>query len=102
MIKINLELYVFFCSLWTGCIVSGVYMCIRIFRRIIKHSLLAVSIEDLLFWIFTSIYIYYQIFLSTKGVLRWYFFAGIVLGAWSIYTIWYSVEKIINKYKKST
>lgn len=92
-----MELYVFFNAVWTGCMVTLLYTALRIFRRVIKHNLLVVSIEDALFYLFSSVYIFYQIFLSTNGVLRWYFFLGVVLGVWSIYTIWYGVEKVIKK-----
>lgn len=101
MLDIAMELHVFFYAVWTGCMVCGVYAVVRIARRLFKHSLLLISIEDIIFWIFASIYTYYHIFLSTFGVLRWYFFAGIVVGIWCAHIIWYVLEKNIIKIKKA-
>lgn len=101
MLEIAMELHVFFYAVWTGCMVCGVYATIRIARRLIKHSLVMISIEDFIFWIFASIYTYYHIFLSTYGVLRWYFFMGLVAGTWCSHTIWCMLEKIIGKIIKT-
>lgn len=101
MLEITMEIHVFFYAVWTGCVVYLVYAVMETIRKILKHSLLMISIEDLLYWVFASIYIYYHIFLSTYGVLRWYFFMGIVVGASSAHTIWYGLEKITKKIIKS-
>lgn len=96
-----MEIHVFFYAVWTGCMVYAVYGLIRILRKLLRHSLVMVSIEDFLFWIFASIYTYYHIFLSTFGVLRWYFFMGIVVGIWCAHIIWYVLEKFTEKIIKT-
>lgn len=101
MLKIAMELHVFFYAVWTGCVVYGIYGLIRLARRILKHSIILISVEDLIFWIFTSVYTYHHIFLSTFGVLRWYFLMGIVVGVCSAHIIWCMIEKITEKIIKS-
>lgn len=70
----------FLTALLTGMIVGCAYMCIRKLRRVIRHSLTAVAVEDGLYWICTAIYIFVQIYLTSSGSIRWYFVIGTALG----------------------
>ena len=56
-----------------------------------------IGIEDILFWIFTAVYTFVQIYQTSSGVIRWYFVLGIVVGAFLISKI---LEKIERKMKK--
>ncbi len=94
---LSIELSVFLYAIWTGCVVCGVYIGISFLRLLIKHTNCIVSIEDFLFWIFSSVYVFRGMIESCNGRIRWYYFLGIVAGAWSVYTIWYMLKKVINK-----
>lgn len=81
----------------SGMIVCWGYFCIRKMRRIIPHNLLAVSIEDGLFWLAAAIYLFVQIYHTSSGSIRWYFVLGVVIGALFVGGIIRWIEK---KYQK--
>lgn len=89
------ELTVFMHALLAGNLVCLVYEAIRIFRRIIRHTLFWISVEDLLFWIATAIYLFVRIFQTSSGMIRWYFVLGALVGGGLTY---YLLEKIAKKY----
>lgn len=94
---LNIELSIFFYAVWTGCVVCGVYIGICFLRLLIKHADCIISMEDFLFWVFSSVYVFQGMVECCNGVIRWYYFLGIVVGSWSVYTMWYMVKIVINK-----
>lgn len=72
----------FFASVATGVFLVWSYDLFRIFRRLVRHPALAVSIEDLLYWIAVALIIFGMIFRENGGALRGYAFAGILAGTW--------------------
>ena len=74
------EMIVFLVAAASGAIVRLAYQCIRCFRRIIEHKLLAVSVEDMIFWLGSAVYMFVQIYHTSDGSIRWYFLLGVVLG----------------------
>ena len=95
IIGIEKELSVFIQALLAGNVVCLVYYSLRILRRIIKHNLLAVSLEDAIFWFWTAVYLCLQIYNTSDGSIRWYFVVGVFLGGIVTYCL---MEKIIKKY----
>ncbi len=81
MTGIEKEVIVFAVAVFSGAIVRLAYRCISCFREIVKHSLLIMGIEDLIFWICTALYIFVQIYQTSSGSIRWYFVLGVVAGA---------------------
>ena len=55
MLGIGDEISIFLQALLAGNIVLLVYTCIRVFRRLIKHDLFFVSLEDFFFWVWAGI-----------------------------------------------
>ena len=80
MLGIGREAGIFIHAGLSGIIVVAVYLCIRIVRRLIKHNWLAITIEDFLFWIWTALYLFVQIYYTSNGSIRWYFVLGVVFG----------------------
>lgn len=86
-----------FLEAWlTGMAVYGVYLCIRLFRRIVVHTLSAVAIEDIFFWLGTAVYVFVQIHHTTSGSIRWYFILGVVFGS----LFFAKISKIPGKLQK--
>ena len=77
---LRVEMIAFLTAMLTGMIVGCAYLCIRKLRRIIRHSLTAVAVEDGLYWTCTAIYIFVQIYSTSNGSIRWYFVIGTALG----------------------
>lgn len=80
MFSIQEEMIAFLTAVISGVIVRIFYHCISCFRKIVKHNHFAVEIEDFVFWIGSSIYLFVQIYHTTNGSVRWYFVLGIVIG----------------------
>lgn len=95
ILGIEKELSVFLQAVFAGNMVYLVYSAIRIFRRIIKHNLFWVSLEDLLFWIGTGLYLFIRSFQISNGNIRWYFVVGVFIGVTITYWI---IKKITKKY----
>lgn len=81
MSGIEAEGMTFVQAVLAGMIVYSSYTCIRKFRRIIKHNLTAIAIEDMAFWLGTAIYLFVQIYYTSDGSIRWFFVLGVVIGA---------------------
>lgn len=82
-------------AMLAGNMVYLIYLVIRIFRRIIRHNLFWVSLEDALFWIVTGFYLFAKIYQTSNGTIRWYFVLGVLSGGIFTHLI---VSKIAKKY----
>lgn len=67
-------------SFGMGIFITFVYDLLRIFRRIWIHSKFFISLEDLLFWIFSAISIFYLMHTESNGTLRWFAILGALTG----------------------
>lgn len=81
MVGIKKEMVVFFQALLSGNVVYWTYALLRILRKLIKHNLFFVSLEDFFFWISTAIYLSICLYNTSNGSLRWHFILGVVVGA---------------------
>lgn len=78
--SISLEVQFFLVSILCGVILLVVYDIIRIFRRIIRHSKILVAIEDILFWVASSIFIFIMMYRQNNGDIRGFSIMGMVIG----------------------
>ena len=81
MLGIEKEFLVFLHAIITGVFVTAVYLSLRVLRRIFRHALWVINIEDFIYWIFVSQYFFVQIYHTSNGEIRWYFVLGVVIGA---------------------
>ncbi|MCI8293227.1 MAG: hypothetical protein HFH53_06800 [Hespellia sp.] len=100
MYGIEKEAAIFFCACLSGGIVVFAYEIIKVFRRLIRHSDIAVNIEDFFYWIFMSVYLFDQMYCTTYGVIRWYFVLGVVLGVLAARCAMLYAIKLFGKCKK--
>lgn len=102
---IQQELYFSLHSIALGVLITFSYDWIRIARRVVKHNLLFISIEDFLFWVICSIRIFLMLYQENNGILRWFavigaligmFFYKLLIGRFFVtYTTWI-VKKILH------
>ena len=98
ILGIEKELSVFLQALLAGNLVYLIYSAIRVFRRIIKHNLFWVSVEDFVFWIVSALYVFVRIEETSNGNIRWYFVLGVCVGGLlTHYIIYYFIKKYIDK-----
>lgn len=100
MLGLEKELGIFVHAVVSGIVVYGTYTFIRIIRRLVKHNLLSISIEDFLFWVGTSFYLFIQIYNTSDGSVRWYLILGIVVGMAALSFAIFLAKKMCRKVKK--
>lgn len=67
-------------SILMGIIITSCYDILQIFRKVVKHSKVFISIEDFVFWIFCSIAVFLMLYKENNGTLRWFAIGGATLG----------------------
>ena len=101
ILGIEKELSVFLQAVLAGNLVYLSYLAIRIFRRILKHNLFWISVEDAIFWIAAGFYLFLKIYQTSNGTIRWYFVLGVLTGGiLTHYIISKITKKHIDKPKK--
>ena len=101
MLGLEKEMAIFVHAIIAGMVVYGTYTLLRVIRRIIGHNLLSISIEDFLFWVGTSFYLFIEIYYTSDGSVRWFFILGVVLGMIMLSFLIFLTKKICEKIKKS-
>ena len=77
---IMIELRFFLISILWGVILLLVYDGLRIFRRIIKQNSFAIAMQDLLFWVVSSVFIFSMMYRKNNGIIRGFSIMGMILG----------------------
>ncbi|TCK87860.1 spore cortex biosynthesis protein YabQ [Natranaerovirga hydrolytica] len=98
---IKIQSQVFLVAIGTGIVIGLFYDCIRIFRRIIKHSNFVINIEDMLFWIISSMILFITLFKQNNGIIRGYIIIGVIIGLMTYFSLFSKmlvtyVAKLIN------
>ena len=81
MSGLGIEAEAFLRAFFTGMLLCGIYEALRIFRRLIRHHPLFVSVEDFIYWLFAGFFLFGEIFQTSSGEIRWYFVVGVAVGA---------------------
>ncbi len=100
MLGIGKEISIFFSACLAGNLVAMVYCAIRVFRRLVSHSLFWVSMEDLIFWVAVGLYLFTEMYRTCSGAIRWYFVIGVFLGGILTLELFQKLKKGIDKSKK--
>ena len=99
------ELRVAGVAILSGAVITVVYDCLRIFRRIIPHGNIWIGIEDFFFWMWTALWVFSVLYRENDGSLRSYTILSMVIGMFLYHqTISEPLVgffgKIINRLKK--
>ncbi len=63
-----------------GAAIPFIYDGARIFRRVIPHKQILVSLEDMLFWLVCAFYVFWWMYRASNGGMRWFAVAGALFG----------------------
>ena len=74
------EVTFFLHSVLMGLVITFAYDWILIFRRLLKHGRILMSVEDLIYWFVCGISVFYMLYRENSGVLRWFAVVGATLG----------------------
>ena len=80
MLGIGKEAIIFFYAGLSGIVILFSYQILRLMRRLIPHHIVVVNLEDLLYWLGVSVYLFRQMYMTTFGSIRWFFILGVVCG----------------------
>lgn len=67
-------------SIIFGICITFAYDWLRIIRNIWKHNVIAISMEDAIYWIFCSIFVFMTLHRENNGILRWFVIIGAIIG----------------------
>ena len=74
------ELRVAGVAILSGAVITIVFDCLRIFRRIIPHGNVWIGIEDFFFWMWTALWVFSVLYRENDGSLRSYTILSMVIG----------------------
>ena len=67
MLGIGKEAIIFFYAGLSGIVILFSYQILRLMRRLIPHHIVVVNLEDLLYWLGVSVYLFRQMYMTTYG-----------------------------------
>lgn len=79
-ISIIEEAWLFVDGFLLGALLVAGYDLIRVFRRLIRHGILWVSIEDCIYWVVCAVFMFAMLYQNNDGRIRAYIFGAAVLG----------------------
>jgi len=79
--SISHEVFILFCSVLSGIIISIIYDLFRLIRKNSESGFILICIQDILFWFIATFIMFYTVFDTNNGKLRWYHFLGGICGA---------------------
>lgn len=101
MLGIGKEALIFLYAGLSGIVILLCYQFLRLFRRLIAHHIVVVNLEDLIYWLGVSIYLFRQMYRTTYGSIRWFFALGVVCGIIIANFTLSLVKKMCKKIEKS-
>lgn len=77
---ITVELQFFLISVLSGGILLLIYDLLRIIRRLMKHDSFFIALEDMIFWVGASLFIFSMMYKENDGVIRGFSIMGMLIG----------------------
>ena len=78
--EVQNQFYFFFFSAFWGVGMGFIYDGLRIWRRLVHHSLRQMNIQDIVYWICMTVVLFYLLFTYNRGEIRSYTIAGMIVG----------------------
>ncbi|OGO86230.1 MAG: hypothetical protein A2Y22_07235 [Clostridiales bacterium GWD2_32_59] len=94
ILSINSELNVFLLVLCVGFFLGIIYDLIRIVRRVYKHNIFAINIEDSIFWIVTIFILFEFLKYKNSGEFRGFILIGCIIG---VILYFYLLSNVLSK-----
>ena len=74
------EFMLFVRAVGAGGFLLAVYDVLRILRIVFRHPGFLVAAEDILYWLFHAVYLFWMMYHQNNGAVRGYIVAGVILG----------------------
>lgn len=79
---IHQELLLLIWAAATGAVLLLCYDLLRALRIVFVHSAKVISVQDFLYWMCSTFFVFAQIYRMNEGILRFFMFIGYLTGAW--------------------
>lgn len=79
-ISILEEVHLFIGGFLLGAVLVACYDVIRVFRRILRHGIILVSIEDCMYWMFCAVMMFCMLYQNNDGKIRAYIIGATAIG----------------------
>lgn len=66
----------------TGAVLLLCYDLLKALRMVVAHSTKMIGVQDLLYWLCCTFFVFAQIYRMNEGILRFFMFIGYFTGAW--------------------
>lgn len=80
ILGIGTEAAIFLYAALTGISIFSFYKILTYFRMLVSHKHFVENLEDFIFWIASSAYVFSKIYETTYGEIRWFFVLGLITG----------------------
>lgn len=77
---ISMQGHLFLVTIISGIAIGILYDTLRILRRVVVHKNWMINLEDGLFWIVSSLFLFIILFKQNNGAIRGYAIMGVVIG----------------------
>ncbi len=94
------EISVFLCACFSGMVTALAYQMLLALRMAVSHTRLLENVEDFLYWSGVGIYLFYQAYCTTYGVIRWHFILGVVIGFVVVKYLAFRLRSVLWKIQK--
>jgi len=75
------QAWLFLSTVLLGAAVGVLYDIFRVLRRVVRHSVAVVQIEDIIFWVTATVFVFYFMLVQNYGEIRPFSLIGITCGA---------------------
>lgn len=75
------QVNVFLCTVAGGILIGIIYDFFRVLRKFFRTGSVAAFFEDIIFWIVVSLVLFFTLYISNDGEVRFYIFVGAAIGA---------------------
>lgn len=93
---IFLELAFFGRAFVLGVAMMIFYGLLSLGRRVVRHSVWLVALEDLLYWLLAGVGIFRMLYLENNGAIRGFAICAVILGM----LLCLGLEKVLNRVRK--
>ena len=94
ILSLNAQAMLFLSVTLAGAFIGSIYDILRIFRKMIPHTMLFIQLEDAFYWIGTAFFLFFMLLQQNHGEIRFFVIMGAFLG---MLLYFLTLSPIINK-----
>lgn len=94
ILSLNEQARLFLFVILAGASIGAVYDTLRIFRKMIPHSMILIQLEDAFYWLGTAFFLFFMLLQQNYGEIRFFIILGVFLGMMCYF---FTLSPLINK-----